>query len=168
MAFTTATATNRVIEQGNTYDFTVEPAQQQATIRATAQGSEYTVGERVLVTQWLATARFSKRYRYVGMTKAKAEELALAIADDYIVDMPRYALGIYIDTDRGISIYKFLPIEGGDVPTCCATVTPTHGEGPLWNIEVDVDAQIEKYFDSVPSASTIKGLFSSIANFPES
>lgn len=165
--FTTATAANRVIEQGNTYSFTVEPAQQQATIKATAQGSEYTVGERVLVTQWLATARFAKRYRYVGLTKEKAEELALSIANDYIIDVTRYALGIYVDSSRGISIYKFLPVEGGDVPTCCATVTPTRGDGPLWNVEVDVDAQIEKYYDSVPTASAIKALFSDIADFPE-
>ena len=167
MAFTTATATNRVLEQGNTYNFTVEPAQQRSTIRANRQGSEITVTDSVVTLQWLATAHFSKRYRYVGMTREKAEELAVTIAGAYVINTQRYALGIYIDQAQGVSYYKFLPVEGGDVPTCCATVTPTHGEGPLWNIEVDVDANIEKYFDDVPTADDITDLFSDIEDFPE-
>ena len=164
--FTTTTSTNRVVEQSNTYTFETEPAQQVSTVRAVEEGSSFTIGERVITTQWRVSAHFAKRYRYVGMSGNNIDNLAEAIANAYTVNMPRYALGFYVDTNKGIAVYKFMPVEGSGVPTRCAAVTPTHVDGPIWNIEVDVNATIEAYYDTAPSSSDIKGLFASIANFP--
>lgn len=162
----TATSTNRVVSQGNTYRYTTEPAQQFSTVSATAEGSTYTVGERVLVTQWHVAAMFSKRYSYVGLDEDSAKTIAESVSSAYVKSMPRYALGIYVDSTRGISVYKYLPVEGGGIPTCCAAATPVHVEGTMWSVEVDVDVTIDAYYDTAPSLSTIKSLFSDIANFP--
>ena len=64
---------------------------------------------------------------------------------------------------------------GASVPLVCASVTPVHVEGPVWAIEVDVNATFDYYSTPVkgsasstpPTASTLKGLAASIANFPE-
>ena len=162
-----ASAANRVTAQGNTYSFTNEPAQQFATIQSSAQGSGIAVGDRVSILQWRVTAHLAKRYSYVGLSRAAAEWIADKITEAYTVNMTKYALGLFVDPAQGVGYYKFLPVEGGGVPTCCASVTPTHEDGTMWNVEVDVDATVEAYYDTAPTLAAIKALFAEIADFPE-
>ena len=176
---------NRIVEQGNTFTFTLEPAQQRGSRSVTTTDSQSettnTTTTTVYVTQWRVTAHLAKRYRYVGLTGAAAVAIAAAIAEDYLVKQNRYALEQYTSTSGNATTsgWKYQAVANGDVPMCCASVTPAHVDGSMWEIEVDVDATIEAYYDSAPTVETIRGLFSSassavetnasrdITNFPE-
>lgn len=167
MVLNSIDAGNRETSQGSTYSFEHEPATQFATITAVPSGSAYAVGEKVVVTQWKVSAHLVKTYRYVGLSKAAAEALAAAIAGAYVVNVPQYTLGIDGNDISFQRVYKYLPVEGVGMPTCCASVTPVHADGPLWNIEVAVDATVVKYLDDVPSFLDIKTWFTAVDSFPE-
>ncbi len=169
MSTPTIPTSRRVLEQGKTYLFTVEHAITRGTVAATTSGSSVSVGDVITVTQWRGTAHLSKRYKYVGLFGDQDALQALAdyIADCYVVDAQAYSVGIYADASEGTAYYKYLPIQGGTVPVCCAFVSLVHADGPMWEIEVDVDATVTAYFDSEPTQETLRGLVSAVADYPE-
>ena len=162
-------AANRVIEQGNTYVYDIEPAVTDTTI-AVDQGSGGTkVYDKEAVTQWHGLLRFSKRYRYVGLTKSAAETAAATIRSAYTIDADKWAVGISVETNNGVTTARYKWLNTGDQPMTCAAVTPTKGDGPIWDVEVDVDATFDIYTDEddAPTDQEMIALASEIANFPE-
>ncbi len=162
----TTSAALRAIDQGNTWTSAVEPAawQNVVAVDKTLGGKVKSVYEKQVVQQWKGTIHLAKRYRYVGYTtRADAEADAALILAAYTVDIPKYGIGL----DAGDGLYKYMQV--GTAPTCCAAVTPVHTDGQLWEVEVDVDATAEAYYelDSAPSLATLQGLLSSVSDFPE-
>lgn len=179
---------NRVIEQGNTYQYEVEPAVTNTCLakEPTADGG-VAIFDRQSVNQWHGVVHFSKRYRYVGLDKATAEAQAAVILEAYTQTPERWAIGIQTigSGDGAGAMYCYISV-GSSAPMSCASVTPVHGEGDMWDIEVDVNATFETYTEPTqdnatagstagasqtsgqpPSASTLKGLAAAIADFPE-
>ena len=174
--FTGISDDNRVVEQGNTYVYDIEPAVTVSTIAVeqgsgtSGQGSGGTnVYEKETVTQWHGVLHFSKRYKYVGLTKSAAQTAAAAIRSAYTIDADKWAVGISVETNNGVStaLYKWLNV--GDQPMTCAAVTPVKSDGPMWEVEVDVDATFEVYKDddNAPTDAQMVALASDIVNFPE-
>lgn len=165
--FNSTSSTNREVEQGNTFTFTIEPAQLRGkrSVSTSVDGETVTTETSVVITQWRVTVHFAKRYRYVGLAKAASVAIAAKIAECYLIMKPMYALEQYTTTDSTTgavtSGWKYRAVTGSGAPTCCAAVTPTHADGPAYNIEVDVDATLEAYYDEIPAASMINSLFSS-------
>lgn len=185
MALNSISSSNRVVEQGNTYQYEVEPA---VTTTCVAQEPTTDGGvaifDRQTVNQWHGIVHFSKRYRYVGLDKDSAESLADNILSAYTITPERWAVGLQTVGGGDAALYCYVTV-GSSAPLSCATVTPVHVEGELWEIEVDVNATIETYTspttsngtansvggsqssNNPPSVSTLKGLVSGIVNFPE-
>lgn len=162
----TISAAPRAIDQGNTWTSAVEPAawQNVVAVDKTLGGKVKSVYEKQFVQQWKGTIHLAKRYRYVGYTsRATAEADAELILAAYTVDLPKYGIGL--DAEDGL--YKYMQV--GTAPTCCATVTPVHTDGQLWEVEVDVDATAEAYYasDSAPTLDTLQSILSSVSDFPE-
>lgn len=162
-------ADNRVIEQGNTYVYDIEPAVTDTTIAVEQVSGGTQVYERATVTQWHGVLHFSKRYKYVGLTKSAAQTAAATIRSAYTIQADKWAVGISVETNNGVStaLYKWLNV--GDQPMTCAAVTPVKADGPMWEVEVDVDATFEVYKadNNAPTDSQMVALASDIVNFPE-
>jgi hypothetical protein len=169
MSTPTIPTAKRVLEQGKTYGFTVEHAITSARVVAVTSGSSTSIGDAIDVTQWRGTAHLAKRYKYVGLfgSESDLQELADHIADKYVIDAQAYSMGLYVDTGSGAAYYKYLPIQGGTIPVCCASVSLVHADGPMWEIQVDVDASVTAYFDAEPTTSALRELVSSVAGYPE-
>lgn len=169
MSTPTIPTAKRVLEQGKTYDFTVEHAITRGSIVAVSSGSSVSVGDAIIVTQWRGTAHLAKRYKYVGLFGAEStlQELADYIAGKYVINAQAYSVGIYVDATAGTSYYKYMQVQGATVPVCCASVSLVHADGPMWEIQVDVDASVTAYFDSEPTLEQLRALVSSVADYPE-
>lgn len=171
--FNSISADNREVEQGNTYQYEVEPAATNSCLAA-APGEDGGVAifNKESVYQWHGITHFSKRYKYVGLDKATAESCADSILTAYTIYVNKWCIAL--KTFGADAVYCYVS-AGASVPLVCASVTPVHVEGPVWAIEVDVNATFDYYSTPVkgsasstpPSASTLKGLAASIANFPE-
>ena len=165
---------NRVVEQGNTYQFHVEPAVSTTGIVKESSGDGDKYYDKATVQQWKGEVTFSKRYRYVGMTKGAAETAAGTILTAYTKTFPKWAVGIqsFNISGKGYALYCYVTV-GGDAPMACAAVTPVHVDGAMWDVEVDVSATVETYStpsvssSTPPSVETLKGLVSDIVSFPE-
>jgi hypothetical protein len=184
---TTISSANRVVDQGNTYQYEVEPAVTNTCLakEPTTDGG-VAIFDRQSVTQWHGIVHFSKRYRYIGLDQATAEAQAEAILNAYTQTAEKWAVGIKTigQGSNAGAMYCYVSV-GQTAPMSCATVTPVHVEGPIWEIEVDVNATFEKYTEptqssltqqavgasqgssQAPTASELKNLASAIANFPE-
>jgi len=170
--FESISSDNRVVDQGDSYEYNVEPAVTDTVVSIDRGQGTAKVFDKETVLQWHGVVRFAKRYRYVGLTETAANTAAASILAAYSVDADRWAVGISVETSGGVtrSMYKYLNV--GSMPVTCARVTPTHVEGGMWSVEVDVDAEFEIYTpdDDEPSASDLTGLVTAagIHNFPES
>ena len=58
-------------------------------------------------------------------------------------------------------------VQIGNTLNCYAAVSPCLTEGNMWEIQVQVAAEIVDYFKTVPQDAEIMALVSHIANFPE-
>ncbi len=170
---TSISSANRVVEQGNTYQYEVEPAATNSCLAAEpGEGGGVAIFNKESVYQWHGMTHFSKRYKYVGLDKATAETYANSILDAYTISVPKWCIAL--KTFGNAAVYCYVS-AGASVPLVCASVTPVHVDGQMWEIEVDVNATFDYYStpskgsasSSPPSASTLYGLASSIADFPE-
>ena len=170
--FTGISAANRVVEQGDTYEYDIEPAVTDTTVAVDQGQGAAKVYDKDTVVQWHGVLRYSKRYKYVGLTAAAAQTAAANIRAAYSVDVAKWAVGIFVSTSGGTSTSRYKYLNTGSVPMTCATVTPTKGDGPVWEVAVDVDATFEIYTDDYdePSDSDMIALATGagITNFPES
>ena len=170
--FTGISAANRVVEQGDTYEYDIEPAVTDTTVAVDQGEGSAKVYDKDTVVQWHGVLRYSKRYKYVGLTASAAATAAANIRAAYSVDVAKWAVGIFVSTSGGTSTSRYKYLNTGSVPMTCATVTPTKGDGPVWEVAVDVDATFEIYTDDddEPSDSDMIALATGagITNFPES
>ena len=178
---TTISSVNRIVEQGDTYVLNTEPALTTTNIMfertsgSGASASTTKVYDKQLVQQWKGTCRYSKRYKYVGLDEANVNTLADTIYAAYTLDnVPKYGIGIQTlgTGERAVPVYCYMSVGNGTMT--CASVTPVHVDGPMWEIQVSVDATFKYYTPpslsaaSAPSATTLKALAGNIDVFPES
>lgn len=176
---TSISSANRVVEQGGTYLYNVEPAISDSSVKTTqeGQGQSAVIYDEIVVRQWRAEVTYSKRYRYVGLDGSVVDSLCDQIRNYYTHDFDRWAVGVKTFTvnNTPIPMYCYVKTKGL-APTVCASVTPVHVEGAMWEIEVDVNVTVEHYSEpvgptsgtsaNVPNATTLRNLVSSIAGFP--
>ena len=169
---TSISSTNRVVEQGDTYEFYSEPAVSETVVARTESGSSDVYYDKAVVTQWHGVAHFSKRYKYVGLEKSSAESAAASILAAYTKSVDKWAISLVSETVNGVTSTSYKYAVVGSTAMSCAAVSPVHAEGAMWSVEVDVDATIDGYYssNSAPSDSTLKGLITALGihNFPES
>ena len=170
--FTGISAANRVVEQGDTYEYDIEPAVTDTVVAVDQGEGSAKFYDKDVVVQWHGVLRYSKRYKYVGLTAAAAAAAAETVRSAYSVDVTKWAVGISVETSGGTSAARYKYLSTGSVPMTCATVTPVKLDGPLWELAVDVDATFEIYTDDddAPSDSDMIALATGagITNFPES
>ena len=168
---TSISADIRVVSQGDTYEYDVDPAVTDTTISVDQGQGSAKVYDKEQVIQWHGVLRYSKRYKYVGLTGSAAASAAASIRSAYSVNATKWAVGISIETSGGTTTARYKYLNTGSVPMTCATVTPVKGDGPVWDVEVDVDATFELYTDSddAPDDSDMIALATNagITNFPE-
>lgn len=168
---TSISSSNRVVEQGDTYEFNTEPAVSETIASKTESGSSDIYYDKEVVTQWHGVAHFSKRYKYVGLTESAANTAAASIRSAYMKSVPRWAVALVAETVNGETSAKYKYACVGSTVMSCATVSPVHVEGTMWEVEVSVDATVDAYYsqDSAPSAETLVALITSleIHSFPE-
>lgn len=164
-------AANREVEQGDTYEYDIEPAVTDTVVAVDQGQGAAKVYDKDVVVQWHGVLRYSKRYKYVGLTASAAATAAANIRAAYAVDVDKWAVGLSVETNNGTTTTRYKFLNTGTVPMTCATVTPTKGDGPVWEVAVDVDATLEIYTDDddEPTDSEMTGLATSagITNFPE-
>lgn len=159
----------RVVSQGNTYTWETEPYIT-ANFIAVDSPTDATkkIYEKQVVKQWRGVVHFAKTYEYVGLTEAAARAGATTVMNAYTMSVAKWGLGIETDTTSHTA--QFLMVSIGSGTACFAEATPMHVAGQMWSLAVRVNASIETYTGkdaSAPSAGTLRGLVSSIANFPE-
>lgn len=165
---------NRVVEQGNTYQFYVEPAVTTTGVAVEPSGGGNKYYDKVTVQQWKGEVTFSKRYRYDGLTESAARTECAGIVAAYTKTFAKWAVGIQTFGSGTSARVLYCYVEvGSGAKTLCASVTPVHGDGPMWSIEVDVNVTAEKYSSPSTSSSTpptdeeLMALVSGISDFPE-
>ena len=160
--YDTISASRRQVEQGNTWTFDVQPAVTTTNIGTQSSGSSTIIYNKTTVLQWRGTVHLAKRYKYVGLMARGIDGLVDAIRAAYTVAIGKWAVAL----DATSGTYKYASV--GQATECFASVTPIHGDGPAWKIEVDVDATAEMYMDETPpTAVALKALLSAIDGFPE-
>ena len=160
--YDTISPTRRNVEQGNTWTFDVEPAITQTNIATSPSGDSTIIYDKTTTLQWHGTVHLAKRYRYVGLMASGIDSLVDTIRAAYTRTIDKWAVAL----DATSGMYKYANV--GQATECFASVTPVHGDGPAWEIEVDVDATAEMYTDETPpTAVAMKALLSAIDGFPE-
>ena len=179
-------AAHREMNQGNAWTYNTEPAWEY-TANIVNRGADGTVKEyyqRNLVLQWKYSVYLRASYKYVGIpSKEIAEKVADIVNDAYNVGLERYALKTENYGTAEAPFYATVWDEVGASYrglTPCATATPLHAAGPLWEVEVAVDAAFDGYgnvtYNSAthtftpaapPDPATMRSKLSAVADFPE-
>jgi hypothetical protein len=171
---TSISSANRVVEQGGTYLYNVEPAISDTTVAQRPEGQSTTLYDVILVRQWKAEVTYSKRYKYVGLAESAVDYLCNMIRNYYTKTFDTWAVGLKTvgSGASATAMYCYVRTDGA-APTVCASITPVHAEGAMWEIEVDVNATVEHYSDpvatgsaTVPNDTTLMNLVSGIAGYP--
>ena len=154
--FTTISAANRVVDQGDTWDVKIKP---------TGQYTSGTGNPAVTYGQYKAEVALTKRYRYVGLTETAAMTLAETIRTAYTQSRSRAI--VRWDRDLTRWAYEFVDVE--DVE---ADVTSSRADGPIWQIDVSVNASKEYFYNRTssegpPTVAIARTLLSGISDFPE-
>lgn len=158
----------RQVLQGNTYSFVTEPYMTANFIAVENQGDNQKIYEKSVVKQWRGIVNFSKQYEYVGLTQSAAVNGASTVTSAYTISVAKWGLGIVVDAQANTATFQMVSVGSG--VQCFVEATPTHVAGDMWSLQVRVNATIDTYTAAnadAPSASTLKGLVSSIENFPE-
>lgn len=161
----------REVQQGNTYTWTTEPYITVQSIAVEDQSdTSKKIYEKQTVRQWRGTVHFSKTYSYVGLTKTAAQSGATTVLNAYTMNVAKWGVGIVTDTSATPPTALFMMVQIGSGTQCFAEATPIHVAGEMYSLEVHVNATIDMYSakdGNAPTASQLKGLVSSIENFPE-
>lgn len=147
---TTISETNRIDEQGGTWNISIVPVW------------SYLV-ENVYYFQWKATVSFTKAYRYVGLSESAAISIADDIREAYTIERERTITGWDKgDTPRWLYSYKKSKATE-------ATATPTLMDGNIWQIAVNVSATMERGYtqSTAPTPEAVRALLDGIDDYPE-
>lgn len=155
MLFETTTTDNLVMDQALHTNYVIEP---------TTQTYTRNIGDIVheqQTTQYRATASLQGSYRYVGMTYAGALSAVDDLTQAYSHNVIKWSVGLSSNPETGEWGYQYLPTLS--VSMQGANVTPNHMEGRMWEVQVDVNANVEYYYYSPPTIQQVKNQVSQFA-----
>lgn len=129
--------------------YTVEPI---ATTYTYTKGSETSAQTQRTFKQYKATASVQGSYSYVGLTEAAALSAAESLLQAWTKNVSKWSVSL---STAGNDEWKYEYFPTDNVPQLGAAIKPTHTDGDMWEIGVDVDAKVEYYYDSLPSLQTV-------------
>ncbi len=156
MLYNTISEDNLVLEQALHTSYQIEPV----TNTYTREISGFRQEQQT--TQYKATASLQGSYRYVGLTYGAALSAEKSLVQAYSHDTTRWSVGLSSNPETGEWGYMYLPTN--NVPTQGARITPSHVDGDMWEVGVEVQADVTYYFFSVPTVSQVSNLLSAFAS----
>ena len=152
--FSTISAANRVVDQGDTWDCETK-----------CVGSYTTREQGAIVTiyQWDCSVALAKSYKYVGLTEAAA----IDYADDITEAYKKQRTKTISRWDQATRKWIFETVQ--NVEELQAMAVPRHADGPTWEISVTVSAREHRRFDSStrPTIATLEGWLADVVDYPE-
>lgn len=156
--FTDISEDNRVETQFGTWKVSIRQTGAY-TVTNTAQ-------QTMTFLQYKAEASLTKSYSYVGIAKSSVEALAETIRSAYTNS--RASSVVRWNREEGRWVYQ----TAANAWNVDADVTPVHMDGPMWKIDVSVNAAATFFFDRrsdtvQPTVTEVKGMMGNVDSFPE-